>query len=184
MGDFNFHREAENASIPDGWRELPAVVDLGATWDYGKNAMLAHYLPLRNLYNGLGLGAHLGWPSPMRLDRVLVSGGGLGKPAWDRRHLLSSRARLHLNDRGRRTRGAHQLAQLLLPQLLALKALARSGSEAPAQAAGRERRQREGQASGQHEGVYRTDGDRSMHSFACNHTSPARPSALCKLSWE
>ena len=23
FGDFNFHREAENASIPDGWHELP-----------------------------------------------------------------------------------------------------------------------------------------------------------------
>ncbi|EOD35842.1 hypothetical protein EMIHUDRAFT_423388 [Emiliania huxleyi CCMP1516] len=72
MGDFNFHREAENASIPDGWAELPAVVSLGATWDYARNAMLPHYLPLRNIYNGLGLGERFGWPGPMRLDRVLV----------------------------------------------------------------------------------------------------------------
>ena len=35
MGDFNFHREAENASIPEGWVELPAVVSLGPTWDLG-----------------------------------------------------------------------------------------------------------------------------------------------------
>ena len=76
MGDFNFHREAENASIPDGWGEVPAVVALGATWDFGRNAMLAHYLPVHNIYNGLGLGAGLGWPSPMRLDRVLVRASG------------------------------------------------------------------------------------------------------------
>jgi endonuclease/exonuclease/phosphatase family metal-dependent hydrolase len=50
MGDFNFHREAENASIPDGWREVPAVVARGETWDYARNLMLAHYLPLRNIY--------------------------------------------------------------------------------------------------------------------------------------
>jgi len=74
MGDFNFHREAENASIPERWSEVPAVVDLGATWDFGKNRMLAHYLPLHNIYNGLGLGTQFGWPSPMRLDRVLVFG--------------------------------------------------------------------------------------------------------------
>ena len=47
MGDYNFHREAENASIPSGWAELPAVVALGATWDIHRNAMLPHYLPLR-----------------------------------------------------------------------------------------------------------------------------------------
>ena len=79
MGDFNFHREAENASIPDGWSEVPAVVALGPTWDFGRNPMLAHYLPLRNIYNGFGLGADssLAWPSPMRLDRVLVHGTAL-----------------------------------------------------------------------------------------------------------
>ena len=36
MGDFNFHREAENASIPEGWAELPAAAPLykyGATFD-------------------------------------------------------------------------------------------------------------------------------------------------------
>ena len=77
MGDYNFHREAENASIPAGWCEVPAVVALGATWDFGRNAMLAHYLPLRNIYNGLGLGTSLAWPSPMRLDRVLVYGTAL-----------------------------------------------------------------------------------------------------------
>uniref|UniRef100_A0A7S3AXD8 Endonuclease/exonuclease/phosphatase domain-containing protein n=1 Tax=Haptolina ericina TaxID=156174 RepID=A0A7S3AXD8_9EUKA len=74
MGDFNFHREAENTSIPEGWGEAPAVVALGETWDFGRNAMLAHYLPVRNIYNGLGLGTSFGWPSPMRLDRVLVHG--------------------------------------------------------------------------------------------------------------
>ena len=47
---------------------------LGPTWHFARNAMLPHYLPLRNLYNGLGLGTQLGWPSPMRLDRVLVRG--------------------------------------------------------------------------------------------------------------
>jgi len=75
MGDYNFHREAENASIPDGWAELPAVVSLGATWDCARNALLPHYLPLRNIYNGFGLGQRFGWPSPMRLDRVLVARG-------------------------------------------------------------------------------------------------------------
>ena len=54
MGDFNFHREAETSSIPEGWAELPAVVSLGPTWDLPRNAMLPHYLPLRNLYTGLG----------------------------------------------------------------------------------------------------------------------------------
>ena len=76
MGDFNFHREAETSSIPEGWAELPAVVSLGPTWDLSRNAMLPHYLPLRNLYNGFGLGERFGWPSPMRLDRVLVRGAG------------------------------------------------------------------------------------------------------------
>jgi hypothetical protein len=73
MGDFNFHREAENSSIPaGGWGEVPAVVELGETWDYARNLMLPHYLPLRNIYNGFGLGETFAWPSPMRLDRVLV----------------------------------------------------------------------------------------------------------------
>ena len=74
MGDFNFHREAENTSIPDGWAEVPSVVELGGTWDYGRNALLAHYLPLRNIYNGFGLGTQFAWPSPMRLDRLIVHG--------------------------------------------------------------------------------------------------------------
>ena len=82
MGDYNFHRESENASIPDGWTEVPAVVALGETWDFGRNALLAHYLPVRNIYNGLGLGASLGWPSPMRLDRVLVHASGRLDLSW------------------------------------------------------------------------------------------------------
>ena len=92
MGDFNFHREAENASIPskDGWGEVPAIVDLGETWDFGKNAMLAHYLPLKNFYNGFGLGASFGWPSPMRLDRVIVKGNALD--------LGAAKARLFANE--------------------------------------------------------------------------------------
>ena len=77
MGDFNFHREAENSSIPEGWSEVPAVVSLGTTWSFARNKMLAHYLPLRNLYNGLGLGASFGWPSEMRLDRLLIKGDNL-----------------------------------------------------------------------------------------------------------
>jgi len=83
MGDLNFHREAENASIPDGWAEVPAVVALGATWDFARNSMLAHYLPVRNIYNGLGLGASLGWPSPMRLDRVLVHSSEALELSWN-----------------------------------------------------------------------------------------------------
>jgi len=77
MGDFNFHREEENASIPTGWSEVPAVVALGGTWDVRRNSLLPHYLPFRNLYNGFGLSVRLGWPSPMRLDRILVYGAGL-----------------------------------------------------------------------------------------------------------
>ena len=49
-------------------------MSLGPTWDLSRNAMLPHYLPIRNLYNGFGLGERFGWPSPMRLDRVLVRG--------------------------------------------------------------------------------------------------------------
>lgn len=114
MGDFNFHREAENASIPLGWQELPAVVDLGETWDFGRNAMLAHYLPLRNIYNGLGLGAHLGWPSPMRLDRVLVSGGGLdvggatARTFADRPIHERAQGRTPLPQAGRELQAAHR----------------------------------------------------------------------------
>ena len=85
MGDFNFHREAENASIPAGWSEVPAVVQLGTTWDYRRNAMLAHYLPLHNIYNGLGLGASFGWSSSMRLDRILVHGSALEPDAAEAR---------------------------------------------------------------------------------------------------
>ena len=35
--------------------------------------MIAHYLPLRNLYNGFGTG-YFGWHTEMRLDRVLLHG--------------------------------------------------------------------------------------------------------------
>jgi len=104
MGDFNFHRESENASIPNGWREIPAVVALGETWDYARNSMLAHYLPLRNIYNGFGLGAGWGWigwtKSPgsagMRLDRVLVHGNAALDAAEARlfaNHPIDERAR-------------------------------------------------------------------------------------------
>lgn len=99
MGDFNFHREAENASIPEGWGEVPAVVEAGATWDYARNPMLAHYLPKRNLYNGLGLGQRFGWPSPMRLDRVLVRGLALDREAAEAR-LFADRP-IHERARGR-----------------------------------------------------------------------------------
>jgi len=71
MGDFNFHREAENASIPNDWTEVPAVVNLGPTWDTKNNTMLPHLLPLRNMYNGFGL---FEMSFKMRLDRVLVHG--------------------------------------------------------------------------------------------------------------
>ena len=37
MGDFDFHREAENSSIPSGWREIPSIVALGPTWCSGHN---------------------------------------------------------------------------------------------------------------------------------------------------
>lgn len=98
MGDYNFHRELENASIPNGWEEVPAVVALGATWDFGKNAMLAHYLPLHNIYNGMGLGVSFGWPSPMRLDRVLVHGTALCKTTTAR---LFANQPIHERGRGR-----------------------------------------------------------------------------------
>lgn len=99
LGDFNFHREAENASIPAGWAEVPAVVALGATWDFARNPLLAHYLPLRNLYNGFGLGASVGWPSPMRLDRVLVHGTALDCAAASAR--LFADEPIHERARGR-----------------------------------------------------------------------------------
>ena len=72
-------------TVPDGWREVPAVVALGDTWDFARNRMLAHYLPLRNIYNGLGLGSRFGWPSPMRLDRVVVHGAALDETAAEAR---------------------------------------------------------------------------------------------------
>jgi len=74
MGDFNFHRESENTSIPASWVEVPSVVALGPTWDMERNTMLPHYLPLRNIYNGFGTG--YGWPAKLRLDRMLVMGAG------------------------------------------------------------------------------------------------------------
>ena len=100
MGDLNFHREAENASIPDEWVEMPAVVALGPTWHFARNAMLPHYLPLRNLYNGLGLGTQLGWPSPMRLDRVLVRGVARLDGAAAKARLFADRP-IHERARGR-----------------------------------------------------------------------------------
>ena len=79
MGDFNFHRESENRNIPEEWGEIDAVVAQGHTWDMKRNPMLPHYLPLRHMYNGFGLlGGWLRWPSPMRLDRVLVRGAPAG----------------------------------------------------------------------------------------------------------
>ena len=99
MGDCNFHREAENASIPNGWSEMPSVVALGGTWDYGRNSMLAHYLPLRNIYNGLGLGTSFAWPSPMRLDRVLMHGSVVGHGAAQAR--LFADKPIHERARGR-----------------------------------------------------------------------------------
>jgi endonuclease/exonuclease/phosphatase family metal-dependent hydrolase len=114
MGDFNFHREAENASIPQGWGEVPAVVALGETWDFGRNAMLAHYLPLRNVYNGLDLGATFGWPSPMRLDRMLVHGSTLDCGAAGARIFADepiderARGRPSLPQTGRQLQEAHR----------------------------------------------------------------------------
>ena len=114
MGDFNFHREVENASIPTGWSELPAVVALGGTWDVGCNSLLPHYLPLRNLYNGFGISARLGWPSPMRLDRILVYGAAVDRSAATA-HLFAdqpiherARARTALPQTGHELREAHR----------------------------------------------------------------------------
>ena len=78
MGDFNFHREAENASIPAGWREVPAVRALGHTWSYTENPLIPRMLPF-------WLPGRLGWPKSMRLDRVLILGHGLDPDnAWAR----------------------------------------------------------------------------------------------------
>jgi hypothetical protein len=81
MGDFNFHRDAEGASIPAGWSELPAVVAAGPTWDIARNTMLPHYLPFRNIYNGFGIGYGRAWAAQMRLDRVLVQGSAFDRDA-------------------------------------------------------------------------------------------------------
>ena len=114
MGDYNFHREAENASIPSGWAEVPAVVSLGPTWSLERNAMLPHYLPLCNLYNGFGLSASLGWPSPMRLDRVLVHGHALESAGAKARLFADqpiddrARGRAALPRTGRELREAHR----------------------------------------------------------------------------
>lgn len=75
MGDFNFHREAENSSIPSGWREIPSIVTLGPTWCSDANPMIEAMLPSYNIYNGFGTG--WGWPNVLRLDRVLVQGTGI-----------------------------------------------------------------------------------------------------------
>lgn len=72
MGDFNFHRESENANIPAGWSEIPAVIQQGPTWDYVENSMIPKYLGGWNIYNGFGTG--FGWNNSLRLDRVLVRG--------------------------------------------------------------------------------------------------------------
>eukprot|EP00944_MAST-04C_sp_MAST-4C-sp1_P007550 g7550.t1 len=75
MGDFNFHRESENSSIPFGWQEIPSIVALGPTWCNGENPMIEAMLPSYNIYNGFGTG--WGWPNLLRLDRVLIQGTGL-----------------------------------------------------------------------------------------------------------
>jgi poly(A) polymerase len=64
FGDFNFHREAESDSIPDGWAEPPAA--LGKyTFDTELNPMIRHYLP------------KIWWgsfcPVQMRLDRIIIN---------------------------------------------------------------------------------------------------------------
>jgi len=81
MGDFNFHRDSEAASIPSGWSEVPAVVAAGPTWDITRNTMLPHYLPFRNIYNGFGIGYGKVWSTQMRLDRVLVMGSAFDHDA-------------------------------------------------------------------------------------------------------
>mmetsp|Transcript_111821 Transcript_111821/g.216686 ORF Transcript_111821/g.216686 Transcript_111821/m.216686 type:complete len:356 (+) Transcript_111821:46-1113(+) len=73
LGDFNFHREAESSSIPDGWVELPAA--LGKyTFDMAKNPMIRHYLP--KIWWGAGWS--LLWPVQMRLDRFIVMSKNCG----------------------------------------------------------------------------------------------------------
>ena len=83
MGDFNFHRESENSSIPHGWHEIPKVVELGPTWQAGPNPMIPKMLPSYNIYNGFGTG--WGWSNCLRLDRVLVHGAGLNLNTVDAR---------------------------------------------------------------------------------------------------
>jgi endonuclease/exonuclease/phosphatase family metal-dependent hydrolase len=64
LGDFNFHREAESQSIPDGWIELPGALQK-YTFDTVRNPMIRHYLP------------KIWWGAfcevQMRLDRVIVA---------------------------------------------------------------------------------------------------------------
>ena len=57
-------------SAPEGWHEIPSVVELGATWNRDTNSMIPHFLPLFNIYNFYGTG--VGWASQMRLDRILI----------------------------------------------------------------------------------------------------------------
>lgn len=97
MGDFNFHREAENASIPSGWAEMPAVVALGPTWDLHSNKLITKMLPAWNIYNGFRTG--WGWPQRMRLDRVLVHGAA-GHLDWGRASAqLFAKDLIHKNQR-------------------------------------------------------------------------------------
>lgn len=91
MGDFNFHREAETSSIPEGWSEFPSVRDLGPTWDSPGNPMLNIMLPQHNVYNGMGTG--FGWPNRLRLDRVVARGGALDRESATAR--LFANARIH-----------------------------------------------------------------------------------------
>lgn len=77
MGDFNFHREAENSSIPKDWLEIPAVVDLGMTWEYTHNPMVPKMCGPLNLYNSFGFGIGWIWQPCMRLDRVITYGTAL-----------------------------------------------------------------------------------------------------------
>ena len=75
MGDFNFHRESENSSIPFGWQEIPSIVALGPTWCNGANPMIEAMLPHTTYTMVLapdGAGQIF-----LRLDRVLIQGTGL-----------------------------------------------------------------------------------------------------------
>lgn len=113
LGDFNFHREAESQSIPDGWVELPAA--LGRyTWDTALNPMIQHYLPK------IWWGAvwSLVWPVQMRLDRFVVKSKSSG-PLVD---LHASSVELFVNapvkeegDHQRITPGATWMRLLALP---------------------------------------------------------------------